>query len=225
MAARPFRAPDAGDPFLIPFVLTPVAAAGTSLTLGTLPLFLALQVQTPPSGWRLWLATATDIAILIIALALLIAALVAVVIALLLLKLFRKVQPLIRQVQGHIDPVMGHVKDVGENVNYMSSAIRADVQQVTELVDSTRRRLNHTAESAEVRIREFNALLGVMQEEAERLFIDTASTVRGVRAGTERYRRVRDGGSATETGSEPAPERGGRVDPGAALDIRVEPKQ
>lgn len=149
---------------------------------------LAVLQVAEPTGWRLWLVTMADVATVLIALALLITVAILLVIALQVRKLVRKAEPLLRQVQSHVDPVMGHVRDVGENVNYMSSAIRADVQQVTELVDSTRRRLNHTADAAEHRIREFNALLGVMQEEAERLFIDTASTARGVRAGTEAYR-------------------------------------
>jgi hypothetical protein len=165
---------------------------------------LAMAVQAPqPAGWRLWLVTLADIATVIIALALLITVLILLVIALQVRKLIRKADPLLRQVQSHIDPVMGHVRDVGENVNYMSSAIRADVQQVTELVDSTRRRLNRTADAAEHRIREFNALLGVMQEEAERLFIDTASAARGVKAGAETYRASRENGHPLEIRVEP----------------------
>jgi uncharacterized protein YoxC len=171
--------------------------------LGTLPLsphpglastlLVALQVpvQAQVPEWRLWLATLTDIATVIIAFALLVTVVILLVIALQVRKLVRKVDPLLKQVRSHVDPVMGHVRDVGENVNYMSSAVRADVQQVTEMIDGTRRRLNVAAEAAEHRIREFNALLGVMQEEAERIFIDTASTARGVRAGTETYRSQR----------------------------------
>jgi uncharacterized protein YoxC len=165
---------------------------------------LAALLQVPqPTGWRWWLAAMADIATVFIALTLLLAALVLLVVAIMVRKLLKKVEPLLNQVRSHVDPIMGHVRDVGENVNYMSSAIRADVQQVTELVDSTRRRLNHTAESAEQRIREFNALLGVMQEEAERLFIDTASAARGVRAGTEAYREKSGAGRSLEIGVEP----------------------
>jgi len=159
----------------------------------------AIQVMVEPTGWRLWLVTVVDIAHVIIAIALLVTVLVLMVIALQVRKLIHKVDPLLTQVRSHVDPVMGHVRDVGENVNYMSSAIRADVQHVTEIVDSTRRRLNRTADATEQRIREFNALLGVMQEEAEQLFINTASTARGVRAGTETYRgRLDANGRKTE---------------------------
>ncbi|MBA4157070.1 MAG: DUF948 domain-containing protein [Gemmatimonadetes bacterium] len=164
-----------------------------------------IAVTAPVAGWRLWLSALTDIATLIIALALLVAVAVLVVIALQVRKLIRKVDPILHQVRGHIDPIMGHGRDVAENVNYMSSAIRADVQHLTELVDASRQRLNHSATAAEQRIREFNALLGVMQEEAERLFIDTASTVRGVQAGTQTYRAHRVNDRANGWTEEPHP--------------------
>lgn len=168
------------------------------------PAALALVFAQAADGWRLWIATATEIATLIIALALVVTAVGLALIALQVRRLLRKVDPLLRQVQAHVDPILGHVRDVGENVNYMSSAIRADVQQLTELVDDTRRRLNRSAHATEQRIREFNALLGVMQGEAERLFIDTASTIRGVQAGTETYRAIREGELAPR-GVRPAP--------------------
>lgn len=177
------------------------AAAFPSWSVGALALAQAggvtdtvVAVTTPVAEWRVWLSALTDIATLIIALAMLVAAAVLVVIALQVRRLIRKVDPLLRQVQGHIDPILGHGRDVAENVNYMSSAIRADVQHLSELVDASRQRLNRSATAAEQRIREFNALLGVMQEEAERIFIDTASTVRGVQAGTETYRAYRANG-------------------------------
>jgi uncharacterized protein YoxC len=185
----------------IPVPTVPVGSGLAPPTAAFAHLAAALQV-VEPTGWRLWLVTAADVATVIIAIALLVTVLILLMIALQVWKLIKKAEPMLRQVQTHIDPLMGHARDVGENVNYMSSAIRADVQQVTELVDSTRRRLNQTADAAEVRIREFNALLGVMQEEAERLFIDTASTVRGVRAGSDTYRRRVTDGRELEIGIE-----------------------
>jgi hypothetical protein len=175
------------------FSLTVPVLPGPPRVLPSFASLMALLQASQPEGWRLWLATLTDIALVIIALALVITAAVFLGIALMVRKLLKMVDPLLTQVRTHVDPVMGHMRDVGENVNYMSSAIRADVQQVTELIDSTRRRLNRTTETAEQRVREFNALLGVMQEEAERLFIDSASTAAGVRAGTRAYRQARGG--------------------------------
>jgi uncharacterized protein YoxC len=188
----------------VPAAAEPLALIG-ALASGFGPFAAAIQV-VEPTGWRLWLVTLADIATVVIALALLVTGLVLMVIALQVRKLIKKVDPLLSQVKTHVDPLMGHARDVGENVNYMSSAIRADVQQVTELVDATRRRLNRTADATEQRIREFNALLGVMQEEAERIFISTASAARGVRVGTEAYRARTDSG-------------------GRDAEIRIEPKR
>jgi hypothetical protein len=43
-------------------------------------------------------------------------------------------------------------------------------------------------ESSERRLHELGAVLRVVQEEAEQAFVSTASTIRGVRAGTESFR-------------------------------------
>jgi predicted PurR-regulated permease PerM len=183
---------------IAPELFTPAAGALPGTTLLT-SLQLAVRdtviaVAAPAPEWRVWLATLTDAATVVIALALLVAVFILLLIALQIRRLIRRVDPLLDQIRTHVDPVLGNVRDVSQNVNYMSAAIRSDVQQLTELVDTSRRRLNRAADSAEQRIREFNALLGVMQEEAEQLFIDTAATIRGVQAGTESYRSLRGNG-------------------------------
>jgi hypothetical protein len=150
-----------------------------------------VALPAPAAEWRLWVATLTDIATIVIALALLAAVLILLGIALQVRKLVRRVGPVLDHARTYVDPVLGNVRDVSENVNYMSAAIREDVKQITELMDTSRRRLNRAADGAEQRIRDFNALLGVMQEEAEQVFIDTAATVRGVQAGSESYRAFR----------------------------------
>jgi hypothetical protein len=91
-----------------------------------------------------------------------------------------------------VDPILQHAIAVSDNVNYVSTAIRGDVQRLNDTVTMATRRLNRAAEVAENRIGEFNALLEVVQEEAESLFVNTAATVRGVQVGTETFRRFRD---------------------------------
>jgi hypothetical protein len=68
-------------------------------------------------------------------------------------------------------------------VNYISTSIRADVQQVNQTVTAVNRRLLEAVKKAEDRMDEFNALLEVAQEEAESAFISTASTLRGISSG------------------------------------------
>jgi hypothetical protein len=171
------------------------SAPGTPLGFASLLLLQArdtvVALPAPAAEWRLWVATLTDIATIIIALALLVTVLILLMIALQVRKLVRRLDPILDRTKRYVDPVLGNLRDVSENVNYMSAAVRSDVKQITELVDSSRIRLNRAADAAEQRIRDFNALLGVMQEEAEQIFIDTAATVRGVQAGSKSYRTFR----------------------------------
>jgi hypothetical protein len=180
----------------VPFASDPGTPTGFASLLLLQARDTVVALPAPAAEWRLWIAVLTDLATIVIALALLVTVLILLLIALQVRKLVRRIDPIIDRTKSYVDPVLGHVRDMSENVNYMSAAIRSDVQQVTELVDSSRRRLNRAADAAEQRIREFNALLGVMQEEAEQLFIDSAATARGVRAGAESYRTFRGDRSA-----------------------------
>jgi hypothetical protein len=68
-------------------------------------------------------------------------------------------------------------------VNYITTSVRADVQQVNATVAAANQRLQQAVAMTEQRLNEFNALLEVVQQEAESMFVATASTVRGVRTG------------------------------------------
>jgi hypothetical protein len=52
-------------------------------------------------------------------------------------------------------------------------------------------RLTQASDRMEERIADFNALMEVVQGEAEGVFVDTASTVRGVTAGARRLQEPR----------------------------------
>jgi hypothetical protein len=78
---------------------------------------------------------------------------------------------------------MRHASAIADNVDYISTAIRVDVQQVSQTVAAVNQRLQQAAASAEDRIKQLNALLDVVQEEAESAFVTTASTIRGVQTG------------------------------------------
>jgi hypothetical protein len=68
-------------------------------------------------------------------------------------------------------------------VDYITTSIRVDVQQVSQTVAAVNQRLQEAIESAEDRMKQLNALLDVVQEEAESAFVTTASTIRGVKTG------------------------------------------
>jgi uncharacterized protein YoxC len=102
-------------------------------------------------------------------------------------KSYKKVNDLLDRVYGDINPIMRHASSITDNVNYITTALRADVQQVNQTLTTANQRVLEAVRVTERRLQEFNALLGVVQEEAEDAFVSTASTVRGVRTGAERY--------------------------------------
>lgn len=143
-------------------------------------LAIALQADIPD-----WLAWTTSIATVIIALALVVTAVALAAVAVSAGKLFGKLHRLADRLHDDVRPALRHVQDATENVNFITSSVRQDVEQFKGTLRSSQARLERAAASAERRIDDFNALLGVVQEEAESLFIDTASTLRGVRAGAD----------------------------------------
>ena len=111
-------------------------------------------------------------------------------------------------------PVMDRARSVAENVEFITMSVRTDVQKLNASVASLNDRLKQASDRMEERIQDFNALVEVMQSEAEGLALDTAAAVRGLRVGT---------GSLTSAGEDPhpgttevAPFPGHRLDAGIA---------
>jgi len=98
-------------------------------------------------------------------------------------KSYAKVSDMLDRIYGDINPIMRHASTIADNVNYITTSVRVDVQKVSQTVSAANQRLMASVELAEDRIKELNALLSVVQEEAESAFVSTASTVRGVRTG------------------------------------------
>jgi uncharacterized protein YoxC len=98
-------------------------------------------------------------------------------------KSYKKTSELLDRVYGDINPLMRHASAIADNVNYITTSVRTDVQQVNATIAAANLRLQQAVALTEQRLGEFNALLEVVQEEAEGMFIATASTVRGVRTG------------------------------------------
>lgn len=107
-------------------------------------------------------------------------------------KSFQKVNHLLERVYGDVTPLMRHASSIADNVEYITTSIRADVQHINATITTANRRLQSAVAQTEGRLREFNALLQVVQDEAEQAFVSAASTVRGVRTGAAALRE--DGG-------------------------------
>lgn len=144
------------------------------------------------SGLDRWADILGDVAKIILAIALILIAVAALVAAMALRNLHRKLLPVLDRFRGDVDPIVKHATAVADNVNYVSTAVRGDVERLQRAIESANQRVNRATAVAEQRVNELNALLQVVQEEAEELFIGTASSLRGVRASADALRRMRD---------------------------------
>jgi uncharacterized protein YoxC len=98
-------------------------------------------------------------------------------------KSYKKISDMLDKIYGDVNPLMRHASAIADNVDYISTAIRVDVQQVSQTVAAVNQRLQQAVGAAEERINQLNALLDVVQEEAESAFVTTVSTIRGVQTG------------------------------------------
>jgi len=101
---------------------------------------------------------------------------------------YKKVNDLIDRFYGDIGPLVRNANAIADNVNYITTAIRVDVQQFNQTVALANERLTVAVKAAEQRLHELDALMRVVQREAEDTFVSTASTLRGVRVGATTLR-------------------------------------
>jgi uncharacterized protein YoxC len=128
-----------------------------------------------------------SVASAIITVALTVLTVVAVPVAWHFRKTYRKINHLLDRIYGDITPIMRHASSITDNVNFVTTSIRTDVQKVNATIASANERVERAVALTEERLHEFNALLAVVQEEAEHLFVSTASAVRGARTGAAAF--------------------------------------
>ena len=98
-------------------------------------------------------------------------------------KSYKKINDLLDKVYADVNPLVKHASTVADNLDYITTSVRVDMQRVNQTIASANDKLREAVELTESRLQEFNALLKVVQEEAEETFVSTASVVRGVRKG------------------------------------------
>jgi len=96
-------------------------------------------------------------------------------------KSYHKANQLVERLSTDLTPILRHANTVADNINYITTSIRHDVQQINATIASANERLQEAVAVTERRLGDFNALLEVVQQEAESMFVSTASAVRGVR--------------------------------------------
>lgn len=137
---------------------------------------------------RTWWDTVTSIASGIMTLSLMILTIALVPAAWNFRKSYKKISDLLDRVYADVFPLVSHASTIADNVNYITTSVRTDIQQVNRTITDANRRLHEAVVLAEQRLAEFEALLEVVQREAEGAFVSTAATVRGVRAGAATLR-------------------------------------
>lgn len=108
-------------------------------------------------------------------------------------KSYRRINQLLERIYGDINPIMRHASSVADNINYITTSIRTDVQQINATIATANERLQQAVIVTERRLGDFNALLQVVQEEAEQMFVSTASAMRGVRTSASALSEAGDG--------------------------------
>jgi hypothetical protein len=98
-------------------------------------------------------------------------------------KSYKKANDLLDKVYADVTPLVRHAHAVADNLDYITTAVRTDLQRVSRTINTANERLLGAVRESQERMAEFNALLHVMQEEAEDVFVSTAAAVRGVREG------------------------------------------
>ncbi len=153
------------------------------------------------------LSVAADWALVVVAATIVVSAVVLLFVVARTAGSLRKVA---RSAERKADPLLDRGRSVAANVEFITATLRTDVEGLHQSVRGLADRLKDASSRMETRVDEFNALMDVVQGEAEDVFIDTASTARGVRAGARRLirpGRADPGGSALPDVGGPAAER------------------
>ena len=146
----------------------------------TLPDTLVMKTVPVQRGW---FEIVTGAASAVLSLTILGLAIVLVPVAWSFWRSFRKVRELLDRLYADVSPLARHAGNIADNLDYISTSIRHDVQQVNATIAAANQRLHEAVVAAEDRLNDFNALLEVVQQEAEQAFVSTAAAVRGVRTG------------------------------------------
>ena len=163
-----------------------MAHAGTWLLQSTATLpdtFYMKQV----SAHRGWFEQVTAVASLLVTLCLLVLTVALVPAAWNFRKSYKKVSELLDKIYADVNPLMKHASTVADNLDYITTSVRVDIQRINQTIAAANQRLQDAVDLTEERLHEFHALLRVVQQEAEETFVSTASVVRGMRTGVAAF--------------------------------------
>lgn len=143
----------------------------------------------------MWAQVTMAVVMVLCALAILGAALA---VWLLVRKAMKQVEQTRDQLLPHVTPLISRANGIADDVREMTAGFKGDAEAVHDAVRDLLERSRQATDSLEDRVRRFGLVLEVVQEQAEELMLDAASTAHGVHAAARALR-----------------EEGGRVPPAA----------
>ena len=98
-------------------------------------------------------------------------------------RVLNRLDRVLERADREMDPTLEHLRRAADNADYITSAVRTDVEAVGDTVERAAESTRRMLEMAEERAVEINGFLEVVQEEAEETFLSTASLLRALRGG------------------------------------------
>ena len=147
---------------------------------------LVKQVMSDPNWWE----RVTSIASGLVSIAILVLTFALVPAAWNFRQSYKKISTLLDRVYADVNPITRHASNIADNVDYITTSVRVDVQQVNRTIASANERLQQAIAMTEQRLNDFNAFLHVVQNEAEDVFVTSASTLHGMRTGAAAFREA-----------------------------------
>jgi uncharacterized protein YoxC len=86
------------------------------------------------------------------------------------------------------EPILDALNVMARDAAALTGAVRGRVDALMRTVDELHAEVRETAAEARIRVKQFGAVLDIVQEEAEDLLLDAAATARGVHTTAERLR-------------------------------------
>jgi histidine ammonia-lyase len=96
-------------------------------------------------------------------------------------RIARQLDRILDRSEGRVAPVLEHIERVTDNAEYVTTAVRVDVESLGDTVEQASRSARRMLDMVEERVSDLAGFLEVVQEEAEDTFIATASTLRTLR--------------------------------------------
>lgn len=131
----------------------------------------------------------------------------------------RRLTDIARRLEEQSRPVLERAAGAADNVDAITRSLREEARHLTGSVRALSDRLRQASTHMETRIDEFNALLEVVQAEAEETFLKTAAAVRGVGAGARAFEQARDTARSALPAEEDASARPVDDEPAAASSV------